>query len=160
MVHYIHSTKDLKTVIGIEDISKLITFVDASYAVHMNMRSHTGAAMTFGIGVFSSDSKMQKLNTKSSTDAEIVAVSDFLPKIIFMHLFMEAQGYPIRENILYQDNQSAIKLEINGRKSCGKKTRHVEIRYFYIKDFVDKGTVIVKHCATEKMVADFFTKPL
>ena len=71
VVHYVHSTKDLKAVIGIKDISTLITFVDASYAVHMNMRSHTGAAMTFGIGVFSSDSKMQKLNTKSSTDAEM-----------------------------------------------------------------------------------------
>jgi len=160
LIHYIHATKNIECIIGIKNIGLLTTFVDASYAVHMNMRSHSGGAMTFGIGVFSSDSKMQKLNTKSSTDAEIVAVSDFLPKVIFMHLFMEAQGYPLRENIIYQDNESAIKLEINGRKSCGKRTRHVEIRYFYIKDFVDKGIVNVKHCATEKMLADFFTKPL
>ena len=101
IIHYIHSMKNLKAVIGIEDIDRLITFMDASYIVYMNMRSHTGAGMTFRIGVFSSDSKMQKLNTKSSTNVEIVVVSDFLSKIIYMYLFIEAQGYPIRENILY-----------------------------------------------------------
>ena len=87
IIYYIHSTKNLKAVISIENIGRLIIFVDASYMVHMNMRSDTVAAMTFGIGVFLSDSKMQKLNTKSSTDKEIVAVSDFLPKVIYMHLF-------------------------------------------------------------------------
>jgi len=91
----------LKAVISISDIERLITFVDVSYAVHMNMRSHMGVAMIFGISVFSSDSKMQKLNTKSSTDAEIMAVSNFLPKVIYMHLFMEVQEYPIRENIIF-----------------------------------------------------------
>ena len=124
------------------------------------MRSHTGAAISFGIGVFGSESKMQKLNTKSSTEAELVAVSDVIPKVLFIQLFLEAQGYPIKENIIYQDNKSAMKLEINGRKSCGKRTRHVEIRYFYIKDLVEKGKIKIKHCPTEKMVADFFTKPL
>ena len=73
---------------------------------------------------------------------------------------MEAQGYPLRENILYQNNQPAIKLKINSRKSCSKKTCHMEIRYFYIKNFINKGIVIVKHCATKKMLANYFTKPL
>ena len=47
---------------------------------------------------------MQKLSMKSSTDAEIVAVSDMLPKVIYMHLFMEQQGYHVRENTTHQDN--------------------------------------------------------
>ena len=103
---------------------------------------------------------MQKLNTRSSTEAELVGVSDVLPKILYMQLFLEAQGYPLKENIIYQDNKSAIKLEINSQKSCGKWIRHVEIRYFYIKDLVDKNKVEIRHCPTEKMLADFFTKPL
>jgi len=57
-VYYIHGTKDLEMVIRIEDIDRLITFIDASYAVHPNMRSHTGAAITFGISIFRSKSKM------------------------------------------------------------------------------------------------------
>ena len=158
LVHYAHGALDLEEIIGIDTIGKLVSFIDAPYAVHPNMRSHAGGAVAFGVGAFASESKMQKLNTKSSTDAEMVAVSDILPKIIFMHLFLQHQGYPIKENVIYQDNQSAIKLEINGRKSCGKRRRHIEIRYFCIKDFINKNIIYVKHCATEKMLADYFTK--
>ena len=61
---------------------------------------------------------------------------------------------------MYQDNQSAIKLQLNGRKSSGKRTRHINIRYFFIKDLVDKDRISIQHCHTTKMVADFFTKPL
>ena len=55
---------------------------------------------------------------------------------------------------------SAIKLEVNGKMSSSKRTRYLEIRYFYIKDLMDKDKVKIKYCPTEKMVADFFTKPL
>ena len=124
------------------------------------MRSHAGGVIKFGIGVFALESKMQKLNTKSSTDAEIVAGSDILPKVIYMHLFIEQKGHPIRENATCQDNQSVIKLEINGRKSRGKHTRHVEVRHFYIEDFVDKEMTTVKYCGSNKMLGDYFTKLL
>ena len=53
-----------------------------------------------------------------------------------------------------------MRLESNGRKSCGKGARHVEMRCFYIKDFTDKGLTQIKNCPTKKMLADFFTKPL
>ena len=62
--------------------------------------------------------------------------------------------------MVYQDNESAIKLERNGRRSCGQKTRHIDIRYFYLKDLLDKGQVEIKYCLTDQMIADFFTKPL
>ena len=55
---------------------------------------------------------------------------------------------------------SVIKLEVNGKMSSSKRTRYLEIRYFYIKDLVDKDKVKIKYCPTEKIVADFFTKPL
>ena len=75
-------------------------------------------------------------------------------------LFMEAQGYPLERNVLLQDNKSAILLESNGRMSCSKRSRHLNIRYFYVKDLIDKGLLEVEYYPTEQMLADFFTKPL
>jgi hypothetical protein len=77
-----------------------------------------------------------------------------------MKMFLEAQGYKIEENIFEQDNESAIKLEKNGRTSAGPKSRHINIRYFFIKDRVKAEGITIRHCPTLKMIADFFTKPL
>jgi hypothetical protein len=73
---------------------------------------------------------------------------------------LEAQGYPLNENVFYQDNQSTIKFEKNSRKSCGPKSRHIDIWYFFMKNCLDLEHIDVKHCPTEQMLADFFTKPL
>jgi len=158
-MNYINETIDLKATVGAEDLHLMHHFVDSAHGVHMNFRGHTGGASSFGIGAILDESKAQKLNATSTGICEIIGVSDYLPKIIFAYLFMEAQGYPIH-NILWQDNESAIKLEINGRLSSSKRTRHIHLRFFYIKDLVDKKLVEVKYCQTLKMLADFFTKPL
>ena len=70
------------------------------------------------------------------------------------------QGYEIKHNIVYQDNQSAIRMEKNGRNSCTGNSRHIDIRYFFVKDRVDKKELEIKYCPTYMMLADFFTKPL
>ena len=66
----------------------------------------------------------------------------------------------VRESVLYQDNTSAIQLENNGKTSSGQRTRHINIRYFFIKDKVESGEVTIIYCPTKDMIADFFTKPL
>ena len=48
----------------------------------------------------------------------------------------------------------------NGRKSCGQKLRHIDIRYFWMQDCIAKGEINLVHCPTEIMITDFFTKPL
>ena len=73
---------------------------------------------------------------------------------------MSAQGYEIRDNVLYQNNQSTILMLKNGRNSCIGNSRHVHITYFFVKDRVDKEEIIVKYRPTLQMLADFFTKPL
>ena len=73
---------------------------------------------------------------------------------------MEAQGHHIDENIIYQDNKSAILLENNGRKSAGKRSRALNIRYFFITDQIEKGKIEIRYCPTEEMMADYHTKPL
>ena len=75
-------------------------------------------------------------------------------------MFMEAQGYEVGSNVIFQDNKSAILLERNGRNSCTGNSRHVAVRYFFIKDRIDKGEVRVEYLPTGLMLADFYTKPL
>ena len=71
-----------------------------------------------------------------------------------------SQDYPVQKNVVYQDNMSAMLLENNGRKSSTKRTKHIELRYFFIHDQVQQNKVLIEHCPTLTMRADFFTKPL
>ena len=136
--------------------------------------------MSFGRGALITGSQKQKLNTGSSTEAELVGVDDFMTKVLWTQLFMEEQGYDITSNVLYQDNKSAILLEKNGKRSSGKRTRALNICYFFvadqiekglltveccptgemIADQVEKGKVQIEYCPTDKMIADYMTKPL
>jgi len=77
-----------------------------------------------------------------------------------MQQFLESQGYAVERNILYQDNEATILLETNGKWSSTKRTRVLNIRYFFILDQVEKGRLTVEYCRTWSMVADFFSKPL
>ena len=157
---WIKCTIDETRFIGADDLKRLYTWVDAAYAVHPNMRSHTGGVLSMGTGVVHCKSSRQKLNTKSSTEAELVGVSDYLPYNVWLMHFMKEQGYEIEVNVLYQDNQSAMKMEKNGRNSCTGNSRHVNIRYFWVKDRIEKGEIDLRYCPTEKMLADYFTKAL
>ena len=134
--------------------------VDAAFAVHPDFKSHTGAVMSLGKGAAKAMSKKQKINTRSSTEAELIATDDVISQIIWTKLFLEAQGYEVKDNILYQDNKSAILLEENGKQSSGKRTRHLNIKYFYLTDQIEQGNVTVKFCPTDEMLADYMTKPL
>ena len=160
LLQYIKTTLDLKLVIGADSMTAFKTFIDVAYGVHMDMKSHTGGAMTFGQGVITSKSSKQKLNVKSSTEGEVVGMSDYVAFPIWFKYFLEEQGYKVEENIVYQDNQSAMKIEKNGIRSCGQKSRHINSRYFFIKDRVETNEIRIEYCQTEKMLADFFTKPL
>ena len=83
-----------------------------------------------------------------------------MAQILWTRLFMEAQGIKVSDNILYQDNRSAILLEKNGRVSSSKRTKHIEFCYYYDADWIAKGDLSVVWCPTDKMIADFLTKPL
>ena len=113
-----------------------------------------------GIGILHGRSSKQKLNTKSSSESELVGVSEYIPFNLFIINFLSEQGYKIENNLLYQDNQSAIRMEKNGRNSCTGNSRHIDVRYFFVKDRIDKKEIKVEYCPTEQMLADFFTKPL
>jgi hypothetical protein len=116
--------------------------------------------MTYGTGVPISVSRKQKLNTKSSTEAELVGVDDATTLILWTKLFLEAQGYNISRNVIHQDNKSAILLERNGKRSSSKRTRAINIRYFFVTDQLEKKNLEIRYLPTKHMIGDFFTKPL
>ena len=177
VLSYLKDTIFLPLVLSSDGTGNMYWYVDASFAVHNNMRSHIGAMMTFGNGGAISMSTKQKLKTKSSTGAELVAFDDALPFNIWAMYFLQEQGYHAKStklqtktnnklkylghrNILYQDNTNSIRLEMNGKASSSKRTRHINIRYFLITDKVRKKEVKIKYCPTEEMLADYLTKPL
>ena len=101
----------------------------------------------------------QKINTKSSTEAELVGVDDSLAYILWARYFLQEQGYDMEPSLLYQDNMSAILLETNGKASSSKRTKHIKVKYFYIKDKIDQDEIVVEHCPTDQMWTDINTKP-
>jgi hypothetical protein len=135
-------------------------YVDASFAVHPNMRGHTGGGLTMGQGFPIVASRKQRLNTKSSTESKLVGVDGMMPIMLWTCYFLLSQGYGIDENLLLQDNKSSILLEQNGKALSSKRTRHINIQYFFITDQVNMKEMSIGWCPTKKMVADFMTKPL
>ena len=73
---------------------------------------------------------------------------------------MGEQGYKLKENVVYQENKSAILLERNGRNSCTENSRHINVQYFWIEDRVGHGEIWIEYTPTHLMLAGYFTKPL
>jgi hypothetical protein len=162
-MRYLRFTQHIPLTLEVDDADTIDPrwWVDASFATHHDMRSHTGGIMSLGKGAICALSKRQRINTKSSTEAELVGVNDVLPQILWTRYFLEAQGCPIpRPTKVYQDNISAMQLEKNGKASSGPRTRHINIRYFFVTDRVNKKEVEMIYCPTGDMVADLLTKPL
>jgi hypothetical protein len=130
-------------------------YMDASFAVHLDFQSQTSTMMTLGKSVMQSIVRKQKMNVRSSTEGKLVAVDNAATMILWTKLFLEAQGYNVDKNVVYQDNKNAILLETNSKKSSGKQTRALNICYFLITDQVEKGNVQIEHCGTDNMVQDF-----
>ena len=77
------------------------------------MRGHTGGAMLMGYGVIHAKSSKQKINVKISTESEVIGVSEYIPYNLWLVMFLAEQGYEMINNTVYQDNQSAMKMEKN-----------------------------------------------
>ena len=157
---YLQATEHLPLIIRNDGEGTRI-YIDGAHAVHGDMKGHAGVWVTEGTGTIYAASTKNKLNVVSSTEAEIVSVGEKLPKHIWYRKYRIAQeNKEEKPDILYQDNESAILMENNGRISVGKGSKHIDIRYFFVTDRVKRKEIQIKHCPTTEMVADFFTKPL
>lgn len=160
MIQYLRGSSTLALTLEADGSHIVKWWIDAAFAVHGDMRSQSGGAMSLGKGMAYSSTTRQKLNTRSSTEAELVGVHDFMPQVLWTRYFLEQQGYALEDNVVHQDNQSAMLLANNGKASSSKRTRHINIRFFFVTDRIGSGEVSLQHCPTGAMIGDFFTKPL
>ena len=115
MTRYIRGTRTLPLILSANGSGILKWSVDASFAVHHNMRGHSGGGLPLGRGFPIVSSTKQKLNICISTETELVGADDFISAICWTRYFLKAQGYRILDNVLFQDNKSSILLEKNGK---------------------------------------------
>ena len=127
--------------------------------MHWDCKGHTGDIISIGKGALVNIARKHKFNTRSSTEAELVSIEDVLGVMMWCKYFMEAQGYAIENNILYQDNKSNILLAKNGRMRAGKHSKHINNRFFLIADKVAMGDLKIQHKGTDEMWADVNTNP-
>ena len=151
VIWYLNGTRRLTLKLTIDDLAIIKWWIDGSHNVHPDCRGHTGAMMSLGKGAVASYSRKHKLNTKSSTESEIVSVDQVMPEVCWTYNFLEAQGYSIDYSEIFQDNISAQLLEINGKLSSTKRTKHIKAKFFFVKDKVDKGQLKITNCPTEVM---------
>jgi hypothetical protein len=142
-----------------ESLTRVEAFVDASFAVYPDYIGVTGGIIKVGGSTVYCQSSKQKLCAKSSTEAEIIGVADALGQALWVRNFLLCQGLVLEPVMLWQDNQSAIWMHSEGYKSS-KRTRHMNIKYFFVRNRIENHEVQVAYLSTEKMVADLFTKPL
>ena len=117
VIKYLRWTKWLRLTLEANCLNQAERFIDGAFAVHNDMRSHSGAFMSFRNGMFNGGSIKQKINTTSSTEAEIVAVHDNMAAVLWTSYFLSEQEYQVKPSIIHQDNLSSILLETNGKAS-------------------------------------------
>jgi hypothetical protein len=160
VLKYINGTRELGIRLGANSAMQIISHIDASFAVHGDLKGHTGCTITIaGAGPIYVNSSKQKLNSKSSTESELIALSDSASQVIWTRNFLIAQGYDVPAALIGQDNMSTMTM-VDAGKSTSARTRHIAIRFFWIHDRVKQGEIKLEHVPTEDMIADILTKPL
>ena len=116
--------------------------------------------MVMGCGAISSYSQKIKVNTRSSTETELVSVDAYMPEVLWYLYFIQAQVYGVKYSEIHQYNVSAQMLETNGKLSRLMKTKRIKAKFFFIKDKFDSEEIKIMDCPAGVMWADVLTKPL
>ena len=156
---YLFGSKGQTLTLDIGNKVEVRACVDASFGTYGDMKSVTGVIVMIGSAIIYVKSAKQKIITRSSTEAELVGLSDALSQILWTREFIQHHGISVEPAIVYQDNKSTICL-VNRGRSMSERTRHVKIRYFFISHYVEEGEIKVDYLPTQEMVADIMTKPL
>jgi hypothetical protein len=161
LLGYLLATRERGITLRIGESMTVSAYIDAAYGVHSESgKSHTGCAIVLGdAGPLFAKSGKQRIVTKSSTEAELVGLSDTASQAIHLRNFIGAQGYDMGPAVIYQDNLSCMALMKRGGPSS-ERSRHIDIRHFWLKERVDGKEVIIEHLGTELMFANILTKPV
>jgi hypothetical protein len=134
-------------------------YIDAAFAVHPDMKGHAGCVIMLGTAPVYVKASAGKINTKSSTEEELCGVYEYSNMVIWLRNFLSELGYGKAVARIKQDNMSTMDLIYEGRAKA-LSTKHIDRRYFYVKDLIDRNECRVVYCRTDMMLADIMTKPL
>jgi hypothetical protein len=140
---------------------ELIGYSDADWAGDIETRRSTsGHVFVLNGGCISWRSKKQRTVALSSTEAEYMALSEATQEAVWLKAFMRELGEDAGDGALtvYEDNQGAIALAKN--PEFHKRTKHIDIRYHFVREKVEDGQVVLEYCPTQEMLADLMTKPI
>lgn len=155
---YVNGTKERVLVLGGGSDLAIRAHVDAAFGLHADARSHSGIVIKLGGSSIMCKSSKQKIMSKDSTEAELVALSDMIVHVLKAHEFMQGQGHGKKAPVVYQDNMSTISLVTRGG---GKfRTKHMRVRREVVKEYVSNDDARIVYRPTGQMLADSLTKPL
>ena len=159
---YIYGSKDTHCLLLAPKELKLIATADASYAEHVDGKSHSGGTVGFMSDTscpFAFVSSKQPVVAKSSGNAELIAHNKVADLIEWARELMEELGYPQRKVPMLVDSTCAMQMVKQGTGSF-KRAKHIKVRYFWLKDLIDQGLLELIYMPTDELVADILTKPL
>ena len=159
MLKYLNKTVARKMHFRREKKISVVGSVDAAYAVHVDGKSRTGILIVLAGATILAKSAKQKMTTKSSTEAEVVALSDGASEVLWVLMFLEAQGHDVKPGIIQQDNRSVITL-MSKPKVQTNRTKHLTARDGFVRDRIGAGELVLEDTRSEKMAADALTKPV
>jgi hypothetical protein len=140
---------------------KLLGYSDADWASDIETRRSTsGYVFMLNGGCISWRSKKQRTVALSSTEAEYMALSEAVQEAVWLKAFVYELGEDTGNSgiTVYEDNQGAIALAKN--PEFHKRTKHIDIRYHFVREKVESGQVLLEYCPTQEMLADIMTKPI
>lgn len=111
-------------------------------------------------GCISWRSKKQRTVALSSTEAEYMALTEAIQEAVWLKAFLFELGEMKSDEAvkIYEDNQGSIALAKN--PEFHKRTKHIDIRYHFVREKVEDGQVVLEYCPTKDMKADMMTKPI
>jgi hypothetical protein len=160
ILYYLNGTRTLGLTLKFSSPRPTINiYADASYGVNSDRKSQTGLCVQLDSATIIARSGKQKLVTKSSTEAELVACSDSVSYGISLLRLLSELEVPNKGIVVHQDNLSTLSL-IQNNKSTSQRTLHIDVRYFFLRDRLLRKQLSLVHTPTERMVADILTKPI
>ena len=160
VLRYLNDTPELGPVFYTEEGPVLIGYADAALANHVDFKSHGAYMHCFGhfnAPFCCHSSRITSCTALSSMEAEYITLSDLARKTLYLRTFLSEIGFTQSSpTVLYEDNLSAIHLAMSS--TINKRSRHILIRYHFIKHCILNGHIKVEHIRTEHQRADFLTK--
>jgi hypothetical protein len=159
IMRYLCGTATLGIMYHHDGPKKIEAYSDADYAQDVqSRRSTTGTVCKFAGGAITWLSQKQKCVALSTTEAELIAVNEAGKEVVWLkRLFQELTNYS-DVPVLKCDNSGAVKLTRN--PEFHKRTKHIDTRYFWVREKQISGDLKVEHISGEVQVADIMTKPM